>query len=199
MKVSRQSLIQLASSVTDLPLSPNSSWSHSPLCCWAAIGAGAYSCWEEHCHLWSTALKGSVFTHQKVVTDTIILLATISLYMIDMCLFDWIILHLVHGCMHTWTIVVFIVEAAHGTHLLWIYYPQCLFPPVILLLLQQYYLHLLQHHLHRHVIQKGIVVPLTDMPHLSHIKGEEVLQPWTQLHDCNDCKIRTIGSCSIAI
>ena len=39
MNVRRQSLIQLASSVTDLPLSANSSWSHSPLCCGADIGA----------------------------------------------------------------------------------------------------------------------------------------------------------------
>ena len=64
-------LIQLASSVTDLPLSPNSSWPHSPLCCEAAIGAEAYSCWEEHCHLRSATFEGSVFTYQKVDTDTI--------------------------------------------------------------------------------------------------------------------------------
>ena len=28
-------------------------------------------CWKEHCHLRSTAREGSVFTHQKVDTDTI--------------------------------------------------------------------------------------------------------------------------------
>ena len=96
MKVSRQSLIQLASSVTDLPLSPNSSWSHSPLCCGAAIGAGAYSCWEEHCHLRSTALEGSVFTHQKVVTELYTAGNYITLHTISVCLTT---LHLVHGRM----------------------------------------------------------------------------------------------------